>query len=522
MRVLRRSSIANRATESNGQHGSHSLAALTLIAALAVAMPISILLEVADSGRSSAWLGTMAIILWGGIRLSVSMTKGRPRLFDLFFWIFTYIFLGVAATVQIRTGMIASTTPYIDPAMDVPTVSAIWVGIACYEWAYGLSRLRNGNRTRIIAPPARSLVTSVDTGRAHFLTLFGILIGTIFILRVGVVTLLTSREAVAAVMFQLWPDKATLGIVMAIATFPLLVGLGGLSQRERGSSPRRWSKTSILGWIVLLLLVNPISTARYVFGTALFAAAVLVGSVRSAWRTRWTMAGTLASFLFLFPIADAFRYSSRTQGVSPHNGFFSEYAGNGDYDAFWQIANALMYWGSGMRVPLRQALGVLLFWVPRAIWHDKPVDTGILLAEYRGYDFTNLSAPLWAEGLVNGGVIGMGMVFVAFGVLLSALDNRLVSNLGQLGWWTVCGGIFPAYLTIILRGSLLQATGFLVVTILCVRFLRPARPSKDSLFLPASWIEHPEARAGPEPRVWSKNAIPRRTRPRDIHRFRRV
>jgi hypothetical protein len=175
---------------------------------------------------------------------------------------------------------------------------------------------------------------------------------------------------------------------------------------------------------------------------------------------RLSLSGIIVAFLFLFPILDAFR---TVAGTADRPGFFDEYAGNADYDAFWQVANTLSYisvegitWG-------RQALGVLFFWVPRSVWPDKPVDTGILLANFKGYSFTNLSAPLWAEIAINLGVVCTLLIMVAIGAGMVKLDLRLPRAFVVGGTAAIIGAILPAYMIILLRGSLLQASGGLFV-----------------------------------------------------------
>ncbi len=61
-------------------------------------------------------------------------------------------------------------------------------------------------------------------------------------------------------------------------------------------------------------------------------------------------------------------------------------------------------------------LGTLLFWMPRSVWPDKPLDTGVMLAEYKEYGFTNLSSPLWGEFFIDFGWVGLvaGMLLVGY------------------------------------------------------------------------------------------------------------
>ena len=95
-----------------------------------------------------------------------------------------------------------------------------------------------------------------------------------------------------------------------------------------------------------------------------------------------------------------------------------------------------------------------------------------MLAERRGYSFSNLSAPLWAEGYINFGIVGVVLLFFGFGVLVQRLDSQGAAALRLGGAAALPASILPFYVFILLRGSLLQATGSLVVMIASMWFVR--------------------------------------------------
>lgn len=438
------------------------------IAVLSVGLPAVLLVYVPTAPRSDGWIVTLIITVWAGVRVSLLWVSGIPRLFDYFLWVFTYIFMGVAPTAQILSGLTSTTTPGVDPGMDMPTASVVALGLVCYEVGCFSWILWEGHRKE----KTDAVVRPVHPARAVALAIAGVLIGAYFVSRVGVAGSLGSREGAQAARTAAWPDPAVRSIFYAGAVYPLLVASGGLAQLSRTArtlANRRWALGgAIVTAVLLLMIVNPVASARYTLGTVVFALAVYAGAVATRSRARVTMLAGIVGFLAIFPIADAFR---REGGVATRAGFFEEYLSNPDYDAFWQIANALSYWVDGLVEPARQAMGSLLFFVPRAIWPQKPTDTGIMLAEYRGYSFDNLSAPMWAEALVNGGIIAVVIVFFALGIALRAMDTRVVPAFATGGVWAIAGAILPVYMTILLRGSLLQATGALVITIVSVLFL---------------------------------------------------
>jgi len=456
--------------------------AASSIAVLSVGLPAYLLAEIPDQGRSEAWVITLLIMVWGGIRLSLTWVSGRPQLFDFFFWIFTYIFMGLAPTAQIRADAVSTTTPGIDSAFDVPTAGIVTLGIGCYELArLGAFALQHARpRTGTPSPPR-----GVSPVRTAVLAVVGVAVSAYFVTRIGAAAALGSREAAFAARNAQWPDPAIRAVMYASSIYPLLIATGALAQLRRTAvwpTVRRVSGFAALGAaVVLLMVVNPIASARYTFGTVAFALAVFAGAMATRLRARLTMLVAIVGFLFVFPIADAFR--SDEVRVS-RTSFFGEYLSNPDYDAFWQIANALSYWIDGLVEPGRQVLGNLLFWVPRAIWPDKPTDSGIVLAEYRGYSFDNLSAPMWAEALINGGIVAVVLVFLALGFALRVMDVRIVVAFASGGVWAIVGAVFPVFMTILMRGSLLQATGATMVMIACLLFVAGGREGPPATQMP--------------------------------------
>lgn len=444
------------------------------IAVLGIAIPGALLFTVDDVGRSQGWIITWVIGIWSGIRLSVRWVRGIPRLFDFFFWVFTYIFIGISATASIRAGETPWTTAGIDPALDIPAALIALAGVVAYEVGMFV-RWVSGRKQS----PNELTQVGISVGRTWVLYLVGAAVVAYYVAKMGLSAIFSSRTVSAMTQSYVWSDTSTLAIVYAAAIYPLLVAVGAFVQHWRSLKPGDAGRIGYAlvimgGFAGLMLVANPLSSARYTAGTVAFALVMFLGAAATPNRTRLTMLGTIVAFLFLFPLLNIFR-NEGTQ-LTARQGFFSEYIANPDYDAFFQIANAYAYLADGLVEPGRQFLGSLLFWVPRSIWPGKPEDTAIVLADYRGYSFTNISSPLWAELLVNGGVIAVVVGFLIIGFALRKLDDRLVPAYAQAGWWGVTGSILPVYSLILWRGSLLQATGALAVMLAGLFWVRKREP----------------------------------------------
>ncbi len=115
-----------------------------------------------------------------------------------------------------------------------------------------------------------------------------------------------------------------------------------------------------------------------------------------------------------------------------------------------------------------QLLGSMLFFVPSSLWTSKPLATGIFLGNYliAHYSmwFTNLSAPLVAEGYLDFGYVGVvayaaGMAY--FVTFLNTLARR------RDKWAALPMATYASvFLMIVLRGSLMIAMGFGVAAFL--------------------------------------------------------
>lgn len=218
------------------------------------------------------------------------------------------------------------------------------------------------------------------------------------------------------------------------------------------------------GPIILLLLwvaflSNPFANARQV--TIFLVFPVLFYAL--AGRRRFTNV-----FFFLIPLIltyNADLFDRLTGKWNPLR--FTIFSRDGDFDAFAQFANGINRADLGSFEYFEQILGPALFFVPRSMWEAKPFDTGVELARQLGLSFQNLSAPWILEAYVNARIPGVIIVSILLIFLLSRFD---ISSSYDLRTWLI-GSVFVGVLFIVLRGSLLQASGRMLFSILIVLYL---------------------------------------------------
>jgi hypothetical protein len=216
----------------------------------------------------------------------------------------------------------------------------------------------------------------------------------------------------------------------------------------------------ILLAIFLLLTSNPTITSRWWLSTVIISLSIAIWGNKAIFKTLIGIGFPIA-YIIVFPILDFFRYEkSFVRYLYPSSNWLANNLSNGDFDSFQQILNTLIYVKHSGLTYGYQLLGIFTFWIPRSSWYNKPLDTGILVGNSLDYGFTNLSSPLWAEGYVNFGIIGVIIFLSTFGFFSHFLDDSFNSYLNSSNSFhknnniiVVCLFMIPAQ-TMLLRGSL--------------------------------------------------------------------
>ena len=429
---------------------------------LCVIGPTSVFLAIPDAPSTghATFLAVLVLVL-AGARFSWLLGRGEARLMEFSFWIFTYVFMGLAPLVQMRSDIYPTTTPGLllrlnFSALFVIVVGTIFTLIGC-----------------LVSRPSRESLAAAAVNRSRVLLLALIALGAnaYYVAKVSPINFFRSRTDLNQAEADQWSNSALATIVASLCTMPLLVACLGLLQLWRQRKETGQTSYPLLLIVLvcaLLFSVNPISSPRYIFGTVILSLLAGIGAYATPGRVRRMSLAFLIALVFVFPIADAYR---RSQSPDLSDLGLINSMTSADFDAFGQVNNTVLYvmnegitWG-------RQAAGVLLFWVPRDYWPNKPLDTGTFLAEYRGYNFENLSAPIWSELFINGGWFALALGMLVLGIYVRSQDDRSITArlLGRQP--SVFSVILPFYMFILLRGSLLQAMAHLVVIASCAAFI---------------------------------------------------
>lgn len=224
----------------------------------------------------------------------------------------------------------------------------------------------------------------------------------------------------------------------------------------------------LLQFACCLLANSPTNTPRFQVAAMLFGLAVLISP--RFWRGARFWALFFGAFLLLFPLLSAFRRDTFLE--QPGGAGLADFPlgiGNftsGDYDSFTMILYALRFVEDYGVTHGRQMLGALFFFVPRSVWADKPIGSGAMILGTYGHDFTNGSAPLIAEGLVNFGLLGVILFGLAMGFLATVLDIKFWAiRRAVVERITSLSVLYPFLLPLVFflnRGDMLSGVGYMV------------------------------------------------------------
>ncbi|WP_370248084.1 hypothetical protein [Nocardioides sp.] len=447
---------------------------------LGVIVPTVVLAQ--GVGSEASTLLTL-VLVWAALRLSVLAARGTAQLYWLALLMFVYVFFGLAGNLQVRTLTEPDTTPGLVPAAVLTAARLIAVSIVFIELGRRLAAARSTRRTGGTAVRVAGSSRILDGDRLRRVVPLALVGCVLIILRVGPSNYLGSRDRLSLATTAAWGNPTIAALANGLALALPLVTLHALVRHRRavraagGQVP--FTPHLILTAALLAFMVNISSSARISFGTVVISTIVLLGAADTPARVRAFVPTIVGAFVLVFPLADVFRREAT--GLTLRAPEFDSLRTSGDFDSFAQLANTITYVTAQGVTAGNQLLGVVFFWVPRSVWASKPVDTGVLVGEFRGYRFTNLSAPVWAEAYINFGTLGVCAALLALGYAVRRADDRYIALGSSAATFTsLQGAILPFYGIIVLRGSLLQAVGAAAALLAVMTWVTARRPAPET------------------------------------------
>lgn len=406
---------------------------------------------------------------WASLKLTHLLGQGQANLVQTTFWVFVYIWFGLAGLAQTAAQQFPIANQTFTEGTQVNALLTVIMGLVAYEIG------RVTYRSLSCSSMARQL-ERLQLSRRRILSLSGLAFASVVVAvwTYGLSVFFTSRYSVAEALYgQPGPGQRldqignkAIGLLQTtliwLPAFCALYLLVVYANKSRSSEPTglrnlradTTTQALFIGLITANLIVNnPISSPRYRFGGVALALFAVVWSLRKPNHLRLWGGGLLVAILFALPTLDIFRYDDRQIELVPLK---QQLLTSPDFGMFQQELNAQVYVATHGYTLGEQALGVIFGYVPRALWPDKPIDTGNIIVRS---DAINASASLWATVYVDGGILAVAAIFFAYGRLTQLFENIYIRN-GRKSLFVYAGvPLYAGFQIILLRGDLQPAIG---------------------------------------------------------------
>jgi len=222
---------------------------------------------------------------------------------------------------------------------------------------------------------------------------------------------------------------------------------------------RHRKTVGIVLWFLVVACCFPTGMARLqIVPVYLPAAILLVPFLRE--RKYLLVMALVSGLLVVFPFLHMFRDISYDMGE--FRLFDFSFFNALHFDSFASLAYIIK---QDFVTGGEQLLGALLFWIPRSLWPDKPIESGRMLAETFDLgmpnDFTNIAVNWFGEGYLNYGYLGVAIWLVAL-VFVCARADRLFwsssekfSRPAVIYYFSGLGMLF-----FVLRGDMMSGVAF--------------------------------------------------------------
>ena len=405
---------------------------------------------------------TIALLIQ--LRFGVRQSAAAPA--DLVVFIFNWLFLDLAPKVQLISmpqRLVNTSTVTID--------GVAWTNLVCALFMIAFTLFYAFLSKRAEEPPPTA-AAPVDWREEFAPGAVGLALVVCMI-----VVALAAPSAYASVENSVSATPASLVMQRFLLFLPTATLLILLHETVRSGRKVLFSRVCVLVLLLLLVMIteNPYTEKRNAIGPVYIGLLLVLFQNWFAVRSRRLLL-LVGSMVLVFPAITIFTHNHRQALSDVSLNQFSEQIADHyfsiNYDSWANIYTAVevvkvhgMQWG-------HQLLGSVLFFVPSSIWSAKPLATGIFLADYLSANysmwFTNLSAPLVAEGYLDFGPGGV-VAYAAATAWLVVFLNRLAQR--RKGWVALPVATYASvFLMIVMRGSLMIALGFAAAALLAFGF----------------------------------------------------
>lgn len=174
----------------------------------------------------------------------------------------------------------------------------------------------------------------------------------------------------------------------------------------------------VLFFLGLMAIAGSFPTGLPRFAVAALYIPLLIVTFPAMHKKNYFVSIIITGLMFIFPFLNQFRTFVYGQNYSL--GLNLDMFTTENFDSYQNFVRVV---DNDITTGGKQLLGVLLFFVPRTIWADKPIGSGAELAKQLGLYFSNISANYFAEGYLNFGYIGIFAFLTAISFTSARVDS---------------------------------------------------------------------------------------------------
>lgn len=414
------------------------------------------------AGAPALFVALYVLTGLAALGLLVSAVSPKRSVVDLFYYLFLTFFLTAPAAIQVATGEFPWEQVH-EPHHATKAVVLLALAMVAYEVGRGLQR-------RLLpASAGAGLAERVPpTGLLTSTLLIGVVLGVVAVPLAGLELLLADRDALTTFNteggLRGYLFITLKGITLATTAW-LLAAAYSLDRNGDPAAARRLVRLlTIVALVVTALLFNPLINPRFIFAAAVIVIVFLIVRPFFFELKPWAIVAFPVALFYVFPhlkaLSDAEERANFLQRITT---FDLEYLKSVDFDTFQCAANAVRYVEEVGLLGLPNLLGGLLFFIPRAVWPDKPYGSGLEVFDHLGYWFINVSMPLHMEFYLGAGIVGVIVGMVAFGGVVGWLETVSLRAARAVVGRTpadVIVALLGGFAIIIMRGSLAAVAVF--------------------------------------------------------------
>lgn len=370
-------------------------------------------------GRYNSWffLTNFLIIMFTLLKSFQINHVNKPFNTNTFFYIFGFFFFGVAPLMQFKYNILI----WGGVPINQQTYIYVNVLIIVIYFFYDIFYSFYYKTIKVKINESESVSFTTDNSKLLkliLLSLFATLV-TVFLYRDSLILLFFREYKIEGQLLKRTTeiDSSALNLLISflIRPIPLIV----LIFFKLFNFKNKFTEAFL--WILVLISNFPLALARF-YVAGMYIPIFLIYFHKQIFKPFVVPLVLILSVLLIFPFLNQGRTLTSFEDFK--FGLNIEMFIQGHFDSYQNFARVIQF---NTITYGRQLVGVILFFIPRSIYPEKPIGSGGFIAEEYGLDFDHISMNYFGEGFLNFGFIGI-MIFIIMIAYLNAKLDKLSDN----------------------------------------------------------------------------------------------